>query len=428
MRIRTACIIWALAAGAMALPAAAQERRPGVPRVLVDRRLQERSVRVTGLDGKSIAYVDSTGLPRTEPVAEFVALLMPEESEAGTTGIALGVGRASGAQPGPRFRPPAPVTLLELVDGERFAGALSLEGSGERLGWTHPAIGTMSYDLEDVLRVRLLEAEASERPMPPVPGGADVVTLANGDRLEGYVEAVAREVRLQAGTTVRRVAVELVREVSLANETKRGAERQYWLRDGSVVSPRDVRTTRAGELILSVGRTEPTENPAGEAGGELPPLQLDDLIGATFDGAMVPIARLAASQRSVSERAWSGPVRVIEGETALLGLAAIEIPGPMEVEWVLPAGATRVAFEAELPRPCWTWGDLEVVVLSAGGGSNAEGTELARRRLHADQPRARVNVPLVRGAKRLRVRVEAGVSGAVQDRVVLHRGAVLVEP
>lgn len=417
-----------VAAVLMASSVWAQDHRAGVPRVLVDRRLQERAVRVTGMDGRVIAYVDATGLPRTEPMTEFVALLMPEEGEPTGAAIPLGVGRSSGPPALPRFRPPAPATLLELTDGQRFAGALVVDGAlAEGLVWTHPSMGTMRYDLGAVLRVRL---QAGEQTPAPAPGGPDLVALANGDRVEGYVESIGREVRLQAGETTRRIAVELVREVALANEPKASAARQYWLRDGSVVSPRAVRTTRTGELILTLGLDEPTENPPKDGTDELPPLQLDDLIGVAMDArALVPLARLTpVAQTGSADRWWSGPMRVVGLGTALLGLADIELPGPMAVEWVVPRGATRVAFEAELPRWCWTWGDLEVVVSSVDGAGGTGGTELARRRLHADQPRARVNVPLERGKRRVQVRVEAGVGGAVQDRVVLRRAALLVEP
>ena len=54
--------------------AVAQETR-GVPRLLLDRQLQERSVMLVGLDGRTIMYTDAAGLVRNESVGEYLAII-----------------------------------------------------------------------------------------------------------------------------------------------------------------------------------------------------------------------------------------------------------------------------------------------------------------------------------------------------------------
>jgi hypothetical protein len=113
----------------------------------------------------------------------------------------------------------------------------------------------------------------------------------------------------------------------------------------------------------------------------------------------------------------------------------IELPGPIEVSWDLPRGATRMACRVALPAAGRAWADVVVRVLVREGG---EAREVASVELSREKPGAVLNVDLgggVLGAARaagversLIVRVEAGEMGPIQDTVRLERGVVLLDP
>jgi hypothetical protein len=228
----------------------------------------------------------------------------------------------------------------------------------------------------------------------------------------------------------RELALDRVQEVALANPPAAGPDQGAvaWLRDGSVIACRVIRTTRAGELVLSATLQE---SEAPDTRAESHPrgaMRLDDLLAISFraSGAtLVPLATLPMpEQKPAGERRWSRPATAIEPARAVLGAADIDLPGPMSVTWNLPAGTTRLSAAAELPRQNWTWGDCDLVVLTG----DAQGDkELFRQRLNAESPRAAIAAAIDPGATHLTVRLEAGPGGPVQDHAVLLRPMLLVE-
>lgn len=407
MRVPVAILVCVCAA-----PAAAQEAK-GVARVLIDRELRERPVLLTGLDGRTVTYTDSAGLSRSESVDEFVAMVP-----------AVGAARGSSAA--------SPISSLELTDGQRFFGDLApAEGARESVRWAHPTLGTLEFKLDRVRSLRFnLPVQGGwggpSAATPPDPG-ADLVMFANGDRAAGFVERVSGEPRVvvlgpvDRGET-REIGLDVVREIVLSNPAEAPDARStvVWLRDGSVLACRAIRTTRLGELTLTpaFADTEAVETPPGT-------LLLDDLLGVAFDSAAVtPLSSVPpAAQAPTGERPWSRPVSVVGAERAVLGAGDIQFPGPVRVEWVLPAGATRLSMDVELPRDMWTWGRCTVAVLGVDRGG-AE-TPLARVALDAEHPREPVRADL-QGSARLVVRVDPGEFGAVQNGVVLRRPLLLI--
>lgn len=395
--------------------ASAQEVR-GVSRVLLDRRLNERTVLLTSIDEKRISYTDSAGLERSgEDIGEYLAVLSPVGEDHAMLAI-------------------HPASLIELTDGERFVGTLvggGRESKADSILWEHAALGVMEFKLDEVKRIQFQGGPDSDAPAPPRrESSSDLVVLANGDRVEGFVDSITANVRMDVNGTQRELPVERVQEIVMAGggiapQPKAGLI--AWLKDGSVIACRTLHSTRLGELVLSPrvmnAEEHPTEAPASQVS-----LRLDDLWALSLDPTgTVPLASLAMGKQTPSaDRRWARGAIALDVGWAPLGLADIEFPGPMTVEWDLPAEATRLASEAELPRQMWTWGDCELVVLvqTAGGES-----ELWRKRINAEAARARIaiSLPDAGAPRKLRVRLEAGQYGAVQDRIVLRRPVLLIE-
>ena len=98
----------------------------------------------------------------------------------------------------------------------------------------------------------------------------------------------------------------------------------------------------------------------------------------------------------------------------------------MTVEWVLPAGADRLAGWLVLPESCRDWGACRVTLLF-------ETTELFAQTLSASDSVVAFNVALPASLgklspQRLKVIVESGERGPVQDQVLLRRVIIGVGP
>ena len=391
----------------------------GVPRTLIDRTLQERQVQLTGLEPGTVSYTDSGGLVRTEPSDELLAIL-PGSDDGTAAGAAL--------------RPPS---VVELVDGQRFAGTLgAIRGEpGDSIAWDHPVLGTLEIKLDHIRRFQFRSGARAEAGTPSAPGDSDTAVLTNGDRVVGLVEGIGAAggkpvLRLAGGPQSRDIPLERVQEVLLMSNPAASAPAgsvMAWLRDGSIVACRALHTNRTGEVSLDLAMQEPRKG-AGEPGTLAAPsvVSLTDVLGADLHpGTMVPLASLnPVEQTAASSRRWTRPVAVVSPD-ALLRLSDVEVPGPMSAEWEIPAGALRFSAEAELPRAMWNWGDCTVAITVRAEGRDKE---LFRQRLTAEQPRATINAPLEKlgAGARLRVTVEAGSAGPVQDRVVLKRPVLLV--
>lgn len=414
--------VWIGALGALASPdGRGAAEPPGLAAVLIDRSLEERPVRVMEIGERGLTYVDAEGLVRTEPVEEYVALL-----------AAGGAGEAG-----------AEASVLELVDGQRLigapvkaAGGAGGAGGADSVGWVHPVFGALEVPIDRVLRIGLAEVEGGGGGAGPGAALDDVVVLANGDRLEGFVEGIGASVRLETGGQTLEVPLERAAEIRLANPPEGAEGTVVWLADGTVVRVRDLRTSPEGELRFGLvldggeesepgpGTLAPVDAPEGSPSGWTGRVRLGDVRAVAFDaGALVPVAGLAAmGQRPLGERRWTRPVEV--GEPGVLGVAEVTLPGPMSVVWELPPGALRLALEAKLPETMWMWGDCELVIAAEGARGEAE---VFSARLNAEHPAASVNAELPEGTRRVRVSVKPGAYGPVQDRVVLRRAVVLVE-
>jgi hypothetical protein len=397
----------------LASAAAAQEPR-GVPRTLLDRMLQERHVLLSGLEGGHISYSEG-GLVRTEPVAEYLAILPAPARPAA---------RASAPAATPRMRRPreARGVVLQLVDGQRFTGGFAREASEtESVAWLNADLGSLEFRIDDVSSLRSAGGLA-ELPRSEV---SDTVLLLNGDRLDGIVERLGDPVVISVGEAEHRLPLERIAAVSLANPPAPAHGTYVWLSDGTVVATRAVHTTRMGEVQLSP-RITPESESSRPRGASLP---LERIEAVNFDvRQLIPLATITPlDQQATGQRRLTRVARAVDEQPSPLDAADVLLPGPMEVVWSLPDGAVRLAMAAELPRESWTWGDCELIVEVRDSGGAA--TQLARHRLNAERPLGLVNAELPgESGSMLVVRLEPGEYGPIQDRVILRRPLLIAAP
>jgi hypothetical protein len=451
-----------------AASASARERDFGVTRyLLLETDLSAEVVDVArfwrqteaGAQGE-LVYFGADGASRSMPPSRIAALL-PADWDGGTMPESIAAREA--------LRPGMFHGVLELVDGQRFIGELAGHApdapppAPTDVAWEHPEFGRIVVDLDAVRFIRLSSETPPAAGGPPAPraGAAaarpeakksegDVVILLNGDRVTGLVESIGAIVAIDSETGRLTIPARQVARVSLENPARAGAGARAWLRDGSIVGVSGLITEGSdGRVTLELrpragAKAAPARPSAAEAESEdraaAASLDPGAILALTPDvGRLVSLASLPVqSQRPGPGRRLADPVAALwqgapvgRDEMGAIPLSAADLllPGPMAVEWDLPAGAARLAGRAELPPECLVWGDCIVRIGTVTGlGGAGEFTELAGARLSAERPALDFNVAFdgASGARRLRIEVDAGEHGPIMDRVLLRRALIRV--
>lgn len=357
--------------------------------------LKPRPVTLQGLDDRGMGFFDAARRYTTQSLADVLIIAMTEAD-----GAAVRVNRTLvQADPG----------VLELIDGQRLAGAVAgASEDGQSVVWSHPTIGRVTVSLEK-LRSITMRGE----PLPHETAATDVVVLANGDRLSGFVASVsAEQVKLQSQGDGK--AIELptarVRTIWFAAATMRhGKGHRVILRDGSaLLTP-----------TLAVADDALTFRPTMT--GDEKDVTLPLAVVARLE-VESPKGRLLGLERLPHRVVSGGEVFGVPTPARLEG-AVLKMHAPMVIEWALPAGAERFMAVAELdntgvdPMRFAAWADTELV-------AKVDGKEVGRWRLREGTPTAALNIE-TRGAA-LSLELLPGTNGPVLDRVRLREVSLLV--
>ncbi|MCL4742594.1 MAG: hypothetical protein KJZ54_10370 [Phycisphaerales bacterium] len=400
----------------LSLPAAADP-----PFILIDRDLRERRVELAAITDRAISFVDELGLARTEPLDSQLALMRVTSrarfDAASVPGWYERFLRLEVQPEEPRIDESAPGTLA-LTDGQRLPGRLADAPAADgRLRWEHPLFGTLDVDLERV-RAVAFEAPWTDRPSPV----DDTITLVNGDRVQGFVERIGPEIVVESGGSRSVIAASRAAKVELANPHTPLDGPAVWLSDGSVLA--------LSAITVSItGRAELASADVSGSAGPVASISAAQITAIAFDaGSFVPLASIAPVE-SHPGVARVPPPSVERIPDAPLGAGDLVFPGPIDAEWPLPRGASRLAATIELPPASWVWGDCEVVITVVAPGMPAR--ELTRVRVNGERPAARLDARLPgpdRADRTLRIAIDPGEFGPIQDRPVLRRALLLIDP
>jgi len=302
--------------------------------------------------------------------------------------------------------------LLVLSSGQRFPGkALSGAASNNDVFvWNHPRFGRIEVPLDRV-RTVLLTADAK----PSTSGSADLIVLRNGDVVEGFVSTLGDPVTIEdisndAHGVSTEISLDSVASVNIVTPNRKPIGQRIWLSDGTVLDVKNILLGDDGIVRL----IHPDM-----IGGEYQ-LPLSSIAAIMFDSStMTPFASLSAMQvRGPSTRYVVKQPKVLD-VTSPLGLARVELHGPLSVSYSLPdseSGQLQFVAQAQLPPTAGQWADFELVLLD-------DDHEVFRTRLNYSQPSASINVKL--SGSVLSIQITEGNYGPIQDKVVLHRAMLL---
>lgn len=409
--------------------------------IMIDRSMRATLVNVSALTPGAVQVTNELGESSDVPLSNVVALV-PEWWRPGTEGSEIAwVGNDHAARQRPGA---APAGMLLLSDGSRLVGRLGPVAGDEKITWEHPRLARSVFRLDDVRRIRLVPLASDPRSAGASTAGDRVVTT-NGDVVTGFVDSIGEVVKIESEGKKIDLALNRVATIDLSNPSKSPAGLRLWLEDGSVVGVKEFGAARTpGEFVVRLNSI------AGAEPAPLVALTVGELVAFTPDAASVlPLASLPIeSQRGVGERRYVDPV-VLRWRGEALGAAwresstpgepappldapDIELPGPMSVEWTLPPGAVRLAGWAEVPSGSRLWAEFTLVIEGVGGmegASEARHAPLASESMNGNRPIVEFNIEIPRPApQRLRISIDPGSRGPIQDRVAIRRALLLIDP
>ncbi len=422
-------------------------------RILITRSLERRTVRAIEWTSAGVRVAPASvpeelaaeSAREIIPLADILAMVPP----AGELLAAASARAAETRDPRPGV-PELARLRVTLTDGQRYVGnidpsVMPAAPSGQNaaeipLGLKTSMFGDLRFMLDQVVSVETVVAPDSPRPAhenasDAAPPSTDRVVLVNGDRINGFVESIGPDVVIGPETgkdskTPQRIPLSRCRSIQIANPAVPLAGAAVWV--GGPAG--EVQVIRAAELTI---------RPGGEAllrpqlpGDSVSTLSIpaSSILALTPDASrIVPLSRLGLPQFTPDpSRRWSQPPVVDRGLRAPLGLGEVLLPGPMSVEWTLPAGVTAITGSVALAPEARLWGDCNVAVeLVPSAGAPVT---LWKGRLNGEHAREDVTAPVKPASDpsaaptRLRVRVEAGSQDQIQDRVVLEGFMLVVTP
>lgn len=372
-----------------------------------------------------------------------------------------------------------PAGWLELIDGQRYPGRLTgADDAGQNIDWTLslPTAVTVRVSLEQVRSLRWPlppkpQAPASEPTAanaPPRPADAlvgsptkspvssvvdspasrppvgavstttgDSVTLANGDRVSGFVQAIklsGLELRTGSGTAALTLPIERLTEVTFSaigtaasGTTTTGTQRvipgagTVVLRSGARLSGTELRVSGDASASVSLLLSLPGSVSGQESGKSmavsLPVSQVERIELQSRAGALVTLSSL--------------PLSVIEGGS-VLGLPVLPrveagdllLHAPLLASLELPSGTRRISMKLSLALPAGLTREAQskpdfIVTLEQSGKT------LAQVRINQQSPEQLINIAADAGL--LRIKLDASLNGPVLDRLRISGGVVLVK-
>lgn len=364
----------------------------------------------------TITYLDASGARQSKNLDDIVALAPSIWSPVPENTAESGPQRTSG---------PA-VHRVTLVDGQRLSGELvSAPPGGDAsasVHLRHDRLGVLAFPIDRVSRYED-DVQLTLRPTTPLSTSADTVLLMNGDVMEGFVATLGPTVTIEPSATPggkRPPAIEVglgqVGLVQLVNPPVVPTGARLDLSDGSMIIATDV----AAQLESAKLSFRPALAPKDQD-----PISLDltELAGLVPNAErLVPLASLPISaQQAALVRPGDAQAHTLTSAPAPLDATDILLPSPMTVDWALPEKITSVSGFAQMDDRSFVWGDCVVTVLVVDRAGQVR-QEIANARLNAQNPTLGIAGAInAKPGDRLRVSVDPGERGPVQDRIVLRR-------
>jgi hypothetical protein len=227
-----------------------------ISRVLVDRALTQRNVRLLTIDAQSVRVIDEQGRTQSVPRSEVLAILpaltlldppfVPEAVRRSSRPNITISGNQTASQP---LNPPA-LGRLELTDGQVLPGNISSSVTKDAVSWNSRLWGSVTVPLENAAAI-VLTPDRFDALLAGARGTQDLILLGNGDRVEGFLESIdASVVRLERTGKASEIVLSRVDGVLLANPIKPAGGAWAWV-SGAAAAITNVSLTDTGTFVIA---------------------------------------------------------------------------------------------------------------------------------------------------------------------------------
>ena len=301
-------------------------------------------------------------------------------------------------------------SVLALDDGQRITGIF--ESSGHKLNWRSRDLGLTEIDLE---RVQWIGPPALATEVPPT---RDRVVLLNGDRVDGFVNAIEpdRGVQVETQDSAPQAVsrwIDLARTVSiqLAPRPRAASGWRLWLRDGSVVDVDGWQ--RKGDQVQLLKLHLPGAAPVTT-------IPWSSVLGVACPGSgMQPLwSQVWRTANATPVERLSAPVIHMQPQRAL-DLHDLDLHGPGSFIMQVPPGTTSM--HLTLASPPLLQGQLACTVRVLDGDQ-----EVCSQRLDASSKPRAIDIP-VHGPS-ITFQLTDSAKGAFGAAVRLQQGWLLTTP
>ena len=272
----------------------------------------------------------------------------------------------------------------------------------DSLIWKNDLVGRLSISLDDIVAFN-----SSSMTIPIPSPDDDLVVLENGDRIEGLIDEVDRNVRVeQADGSVIDIPLERVSSFTLINEESPSSSARMWSIDGDRIALDSYRYEEGLGLIF------------GDQRIHLPGLP-GRVTSFTHDvDRLIPLVDQPVRTLGIEGKLrYHNPPPTNEVGIWPLDAAPMLISGPIRLEWDLPKPDLGLIASAVLPPTFQRHGSVELIISDETG-------ELLRRVLTRDQPTCDIRLR-IRG-RRLVMELHENGDGPLQDSIRLQQ-AILVD-
>ncbi len=287
-----------------------------------------------------------------------------------------------------------PIGVLLLADGQRVVGRLATAGDAG-VTWQHNRLGDLTAPLDQITEIRIGDADPTPLPLT----GSDVIVLANGDRLTGWVAAVNDT----------RITLDLGEDQTIDLPWTRVARLR--LTNPVSWSPGTWLELVDGSRVLAGGMHFGAESAGGMIFGERRELAPTEVRAIEFAEKyrLVPLAELPLTVTGGGQAFGVDLPVEIEGR-------GVFMHGPLVARVELPERTERLAGRIALVQPESPWADLELTVRD-------DSRTRTQGHLHAEHPAVDFN--FAPAGRELVFDLAPAANGPVHDRVVLRDAVVL---
>jgi hypothetical protein len=401
---------------------------------LVGPDLKAKRIILNRVEDSTMTFFDADGLLQVEPLANYLRWrIAPSDAQAKQGTV-----------------------VIDLSDGRRWTGEwLGTQDDGQVLLLKHWLFGQVKTDLEKVRRIAfdgsLKKAESTKR---------DLVILANGDRLTGFINALEMD-KVSFQPKGKRQALQLeiknIRSIHLANPAEAQIKfHAITLTDGSRVLAKRfsvIGQTMSVSLITDQDASNANTGNTGVAPVAIPLKKVSRVDLADPSRRLVDLSALP------SKTLAGGKVFGLAMPVRAQG-TAFRMHAPVTVQFELPPGAVRFSAEAQLDVDSSKAESVKGNLGKANSGkvSSAKGkpgrasssesarstrqgsvdrshwadfvvkvrvddVELESYHIHTQQRRVRINVAAK--GRVLTIELDPGRNGPVMDRLYLTNAIIL---